>query len=123
MSQVPGIDPPNSELSVHNAITSATEAADKSNNDQEKIVRMVTPIRPPAPDAPPSSDFSPTPSPSPPLVRHRSAAAIARNALRRRRHAAEEQITPPRVPLSAAAPAGHGSPLDHLLLGLRLARQ
>ncbi|KAG8295107.1 hypothetical protein J6590_087877, partial [Homalodisca vitripennis] len=78
--------------------------ASSYNTLQEKIVRMVTPIRPPAPDAPPSSDSSPAPSPSPPLVRHRSAAAIARNALRRRRPVAEEHVTPPRVPLNAVAP-------------------
>ncbi|KAG8252376.1 hypothetical protein J6590_058540 [Homalodisca vitripennis] len=84
--------------------------ASSYNTLQEKIVRMVTPIRPPAPDTPPSSDSSPSPSPSPPLVRHRSSAAIARSALRRRRHVAEEQVTPPRVPLNAVAPAGRGSP-------------
>ncbi|KAG8308508.1 hypothetical protein J6590_108157, partial [Homalodisca vitripennis] len=84
--------------------------ASSYNTLQEKIVRMVTPIRPPAPDAPPSSDSSPASSPSPPLVRHRSAAAIARNALRRRRPVAEEHVTPPRVPLNAVEPAGRGSP-------------
>ncbi|KAG8333300.1 hypothetical protein J6590_000427 [Homalodisca vitripennis] len=55
------------------------------------------------------------------VVCHRSSAAIALNALRRRRPVAEEQVTPRRMPLHR--PAVAPPPPDHLLLGLRLARQ
>ncbi|KAG8255631.1 hypothetical protein J6590_087978 [Homalodisca vitripennis] len=64
---------------------------------QEKIICLATPALPASLN--PSTSLSNPSPPSLPLVRARSAAAIVRNALRRRRVAEDRQLTLPRVPL------------------------
>ncbi|XP_046683442.1 basic proline-rich protein-like [Homalodisca vitripennis] len=80
---------------------------------QDLILRVATPARPTqesqASPAPTSSSSSSPESP-PTLQRAGSAAARARNALRRRRLPEDRELTPPRVPLDHPPPAGLPSP-------------